>query len=391
MIAAGLTPGDARMAGKTGSNGRARKATTPSTFAGRLTALRRRMKARKVAAYLVSRRRDAFYLTGFTGEDSAMIVTPKQVHLLSDGRFDEVINQECPWVIKRLRKGSLTDEIAHACRDLKIRSLGVQADGLSVADYQAIDKAAKGTKLVAAPAMPAEMRRHKDAVELKAMRKAIRVAEEAFAATCESIRLGQTELDIAARLEFEMKQRGASEPAFATIVAEGPNAALPHAHPGRRKVRSGSAILIDWGARVGTYCSDLTRVIFIGSIPPKFAAMYRVCLDAQLKAIAAIRPGVRMCDVDKVARDIIDASEFKGAFTHGLGHGLGLDVHEPPSLSWRSDEKLAVGMIVTVEPGIYLPGVGGVRIEDDVLVTKGGRRVLTSVEKRLEQMVLPAR
>lgn len=379
------------MAARNTSNGRSGAKRAPALFAGRLSALRRRMRANKIGAYLVSKRRDGFYLTGFTGEDSAMIVTPKHVHLVSDGRFDEVINQECPWVIKRLRKGSLTDEIAVACRELKIRSLGVQADGLSVAEYRALDKAARSTKLAPAPAMPADMRRLKDAAELTAMRKAIRVAEEAFTATCESIRLGQTELEIAARLEFEMKQRGASQAAFPTIVAEGPNAALPHAHPGRRKVRRGSAILIDWGARVGTYCSDLTRVIFIGSIPPKFAAMYGVCLEAQLAAIAAIRPGARMCDVDRVARGIIDAGEFKGAFTHGLGHGLGLDVHEPPSLSWRSDEKLVSGMVVTVEPGIYLPGVGGVRIEDDVVVTRGGCRVLTGVEKRLERMVLPAR
>ena len=187
---------------------------------------------------------------------------------------------------------------------------------------------------------------------------------------------------------MDRKRRGASCPSFATICAEGRNAALPHAHPGTRKVKKGSSILFDWGARVGMYCSDLTRMIFVGSIPEKIGAIYKVVLDAQMSAIAAIKPGRRMCDIDAVARECVKKAGYGEYFNHGLGHGLGLDVHEAPSVSWRSDAKLKVDMLVTVEPGIYLPGVGGVRIEDDVVVTRTGCRVLSRLSKKIEDAVI---
>lgn len=357
-------------------------------IAARLTRCRRRMKKRRIKAYLVTDRADYFYLTGFTGEDSAVLITPRDVHLITDGRFDVSSRTECPWARKWLRKGMLNDEITRACQELKIRSLAFQADHLKFADHSALKKMNKATRLVAAPAIPQTMRRIKSPAELKALRKALRVAEEAFVAMLGSIRIGQTELEMAARLEYEMKVRGASSPAFPTICAEGRNAALPHAMPGRRKVKRGSAILFDWGARVGGYCSDLTRVVFVGSIPRKIGDVYKIVLEAQRRAIAAIRPGRRMCDIDAVARDFITEAGYGDAFNHGLGHGLGLEVHEAPSLSWRSKEKLEAGMVVTVEPGVYLPGVGGVRIEDDVLVTSSGRRVLSRLSTKLGDAVI---
>ncbi|MGB2985984.1 MAG: M24 family metallopeptidase, partial [Phycisphaerae bacterium] len=189
-------------------------------------------------------------------------------------------------------------------------------------------------------------------------------------------------------LEYEMKKRGSSEPAFTTICAEGPNAALPHAYPGKRKVKLGGAILLDWGARIDGYCSDLTRMIFVGSIPRKLGEVYRIVLEAQMRAIAGIRPGERMCDVDAIARNFIAEAGYADEFNHGLGHGLGMEVHEAPALSWRSKEKLEAGMVVTVEPGIYLSGVGGVRIEDDVIVTPTGCRVLSRLSKKLEDAVI---
>jgi Xaa-Pro aminopeptidase len=346
------------------------------------------MKKRRVGAYLVSHRVDHHYLTGFTGEDSAVIIRPRDVQVVSDGRFDESINQECPWARKWLRKGMLNDEIAKVCKELKIRSLAVQQDYMTVADHAAIRKLNKGTRLVGAPPIAATMRRLKSKAELSPMRKALRVAEEAFTAMRASIRVGQTELEIAARLEYEMKKRGAAGPSFPTICAEGPNAALPHAYPGKRKVKRGSAILFDWGAQIDGYCSDLTRMVFVGSIPPKIRAIYPIVLEAQMCAIAAIRPGKRMCDVDAIARNIIAEAGYADEFNHGLGHGLGMEVHEAPSLSWRSKEKLEAGMIVTVEPGIYLAGVGGVRIEDDVLVTAKGCTVLSRLGKKLEDAVI---
>jgi len=346
------------------------------------------MKKGRIRAFLVTKQMDLFYLTGFTGEDSAGLITERAVNLISDGRFEEAIRQECPWVRVWMRKGLLNDEIANVCRKLKIRSLAVQPDGLTVADHAKIQKLNASTKLKNAPPITDNMRRVKDRSEVAALNKAIRNAEEAFLAMKKTIRVGQTELEMAARLEYEMKRRGASGPSFATICAEGPNAALPHAHPGRRKVREGSAVLFDWGARVGMYCSDLTRMVFVGKVPPKIGKIYQIVLEAQQKATQAIRPGARMCDVDEVARNLIKKAGYGKEFNHGLGHGMGLDVHEPPALSWRSDEAFIEGMVVTVEPGIYVPGVGGVRIEDDVFVTRTGPRVLSRLGKRLEDAVL---
>ena len=360
-------------------------------IADRIARCRRQMKKAGVAAYLITNPTDYFYLTGFTGEDSAALVMPRDVHLISDGRFDESMNRECPWANRWMRRGSLNAEIAKACRDLQVRSLAAQTDHLTFGAHAEIRKLGKLRCLEGAPPIVGDMRLRKEKTELTVMRRALRVAEDAFRATVASIRIGQTELQLAARLEYEMKTRGASRPAFPTICAEGRNAALPHAHPGTRKIKPGSAILLDWGARVGGYCSDLTRMVFVGTIPRKIEALYPVVLAAQKRAIAAIRPGKRMCDVDAVARDLIAEAGYGDAFNHGLGHGLGMDVHEAPSLSWRSTQKLEAGMVVTVEPGVYLSGVGGVRIEDDVLVTPTGRRVLSRLGKEMADAVIRPR
>ena len=357
-------------------------------ISGRLAQCRRKMAKHRIHAYLISSPRDYFYLTGFSGEDSAVLLTPRDVHVISDGRFDESSKKECPWARIWMRKGLLNDEIAKACKQLKIKSLAVQPDHLTVGDHATLIKLNKQTRLRNAPEIVARLRCGKSAIELTAIRKALRIAEQAFLATRDSIRIGQTELELAARLEYEMKRRGASEPAFPTICAEGRNAALPHASPGNRKIKRGSAILFDWGARVGGYCSDLTRMVFVGNMPCEIGEVYGIVLEAQRRAIAGIRPGERMCDIDALARSFIADAGYGKAFNHGLGHGLGLNVHEAPSLSWRSKEKLEAGMVVTVEPGVYLPGLGGVRIEDDVLVTPGGRRVLSRLSRKPEDAVI---
>lgn len=359
----------------------------PDAVAAKVKDFRQRLKAAKADAMLVKNEVDYFYLTGFTGADSAALITQREVHVVTDARFLEEIKEEIPWAKVWLRKGLINEEIANACGRIKVKRLAIQPEHLTLSDQKNIKKLTRA-QFVPAPPILHQMRRLKGDDELTALAKAIRVAEEAFLATVQTIRPGQTELEIAARLEFEMKCRGATGPAFNTICAEGPNAAKPHAAPGKRKIKKGSAVLVDWGARVGGYNSDLTRMVFVDSIAPKIREIYAVTLEAQLAAIDAVRPGARMCDVDAVARKIITDAGYGKQFTHGLGHGLGLEVHEAPSLSWRSQEELVSGMVVTVEPGIYLPGVGGVRIEDDVLVTQGGRRVLTHLKKSPDAAVI---
>ena len=365
-----------------------RTSKPPDHIAARLQRFRERMSLKKIKAYLLTNRMDSFYLTGCTAEDSALLVTPKQLRIISDGRFRDSIDEECPWIGKDIRRGSLVAQIAKVCRRLRLLSLAVQGDVVSVDIHRELRKACKPAKLTIAPPIVNQLRRIKDDFEIKAIENASRVAEAAFRSTCRSIRIGQTEQAIAARLEYEMRKRGASEAAFPSIVAEGPNAALPHAFPGERRVAAGSMLLLDWGACVGFYRSDLTRVVGIHRMPPRIAKIYRIVLEAQEKAIAAIRPGRRARDVDAVARAHIRKAGFGKEFSHGLGHGLGLDVHESPRLGHQSKDVLEAGMVVTVEPGVYVKGVGGVRIEDDVLVTADGARVLTRLNKDLASAIV---
>jgi Xaa-Pro aminopeptidase len=284
----------------------------------------------------------------------------------------------------------LKNAIAQAGRQSRIRRLGFQPEHVSVAMLADLRKVLKSTKLVPLPRAVSALRLNKDETEIAAIEESIRIAETAFRKVVSRIRVGMTELDLAADLQHEMIRLGASGPSFPTIVAEGPNSSLPHAKPGKRQIGVGSAVLIDWGAIVGHYCSDLTRVVFIRRIPPRFRRMYESVLAAQLAAISAIRPGVRMCDVDAKARNLLTKAGMGRRFGHGLGHGLGLDIHEAPRLAQKVTDRLEPGMVVTAEPGVYVPGVGGVRIEDDVLVTETGARVLTSLPKNLDAMIVRA-
>ncbi len=358
------------------------------TIQNRLEMVRQALRQKSIPALLVAHRADYFYLTGFTGEDSAVLITGRSVTVITDGRFESAAKKEVAWSKVHFRRGDLTSELVKVIQSSPCQRLAIQADKMTVATRDALRKGLTGVRLVDAPPTISQMRERKSAGELKTMDNAIRVAESAYRAMLKTIRIGQTELELAARLEYEMKRRGSTEPAFGSIVAIDANAALPHAVPGNRRVKSGCMILFDWGATVDGYRSDLTRTVFVGSIPSKFKAIYEAVLTSQKKAIAAIRAGVRMSDVDAIAREHIADCGYGERFTHGLGHGLGLDVHESPSLSWRSDQKLVAGMVVTVEPGIYLPGVGGVRIEDDVRVMGNGCQVMSHLSKSLKSAVI---
>jgi Xaa-Pro aminopeptidase len=224
--------------------------------------------------------------------------------------------------------------------------------------------------------------------EIKAIRAALAIQQQAFVDLRDVLKPGETERQIAASLEFLMRSAGADGPSFPTIVAADANASLPHAVPGDRKLKAGGSVLIDFGARAHGYCSDLTRVVGLGSMPAKIKEIYKVVLEAQLAAIAAIKPGAKLRDIDAAARDVIVKAGYGPQFGHSTGHGIGLDIHEQPTLAARSEGSLEPGHVVTVEPGIYLPGVGGVRIEDDVLVTDKGHTVLSDLPKSLESAII---
>jgi Xaa-Pro aminopeptidase len=355
----------------------------PPLFAERLVRLRSEMERLKLDGYLVLDRRDQYWLTGFTGEDGGVLVSPADVTLLTDGRFEQTAEIEAPWARRILRKTRTPEVTAGILKRSRLARIGFDPAHMNVATHAAISKLIRPARLVSASGLILGMRRRKSPEELQAIRRAIRIAEEAFQAVAQEIRPGQSESQIAAALVFEMLRRGASEPAFPTIVAAGANASLPHYSPTDRKLRPGEPLLIDWGARAGGYVSDLTRMVWTGSIPRELGTIYGVVREAHDRAIAAVRPGVRAVTVDGVARRVIQRAGYGSRFNHALGHGMGLDVHEAPRLGKASRDVLEAGMVITIEPGIYLPGVGGVRIEDDVLVTEDGCQVLTSLPSAL--------
>jgi len=229
------------------------------------------------------------------------------------------------------------------------------------------------------------IRKVKDDNEVDLIRKSVGVAEEAFEAIRSEIKEGQTENYLAGLLVFELRSRGASNSSFPVIVASGTNSSLPHYRPGETLIQRDQPLLIDWGALYKGYCSDLTRTMMVGRVSPKIKQIYKTVLDAQQAAIKFLRPGVTTRQADQVARDVIERAGFGKEFGHGLGHGLGREIHELPSMrKIGGEEELHPGMVVTVEPGIYLPGEGGVRIEDDVLITHSGCEVLTTLDRSFE-------
>lgn len=337
------------------------------------------MREREIGAYLVFDRKDQYYLTGFTGEDGATLITNSRVTLLTDGRFDETADIEAPWARKIVRKQRGADSYVKAIAATRVKTVGFDPNHLTVYLYSELSKRLKPARFKAASGLVTDLRLRKDAGEIAAIRRAILVAQDAFLATRPNIRAGVTEAEVAAQLVYEMAKRGASEPAFGPIVASGANSSLPHYEPRDVKIRSDSIVLIDWGARVDWHISDLTRIVPIGSIPRKLERVYQVVREAHDLAIAATRPGITAGALDAVAREHIRSAGFGDRFSHSLGHGIGLDVHEGPGLRVGADVKLEPGMVVTIEPGVYLPGIGGVRLEDDVLITPEGSETLSSL------------
>ena len=340
---------------------------------------------------LVTRRPDVRYLCGFTGEDSWLLFGPGWTTLITDGRFAEQARAECRSSDIAVRTGTIEARAVTSIKKHRIRRLAIQNTHMTVRSHQMLGDKLPRVRLIGVVNVVPAVRAVKAEQEIRAIRKAIRVAERAFKDLISpgaTALVGQTERAVAARLDHLMRCGGASGPAFETILAAGRHGSLCHYCPGSTVIRRNQAVLIDWGARVDGYCSDLTRVIFTGRIPPKIGEIYRVVLDAQLAGIARIRSGVACKTVDASARAVIATAGYGEQFRHSLGHGIGLEVHESPGLARTQAGRLRSGMVVTVEPGIYLPGVGGVRIEDDVLVTRQGRRRLTSLPRDIEAMVV---
>lgn len=361
-----------------------------SVIEERLEKLRIGLAEKGLDTFLVMVAENRRYLSGFTGEDGqfdetagVLFVTASAAILLTDSRYELQASREAPLFGIRCHQKGWVEAASGILRELDTRRLGFESARISHAQYlelrEGIDRREGSVELVPVENLVERQRLVKSAGEIEATREALRIAEAVFREVVAGLKAGMREMEIAWAMEKGMRESGAESLSFPVIVASGANSALPHAVPGERAVRTGEPILFDWGARLHGYCSDTSRTLVLGDPDDRFLEVHRIVLEAQQAAIAAIKSGVSSRSVDALARGIIDRAGFGGRFGHGLGHGTGLAIHEGPRLSPIRDTILEPGMVVTVEPGIYLPDWGGVRIENQVVVREHGAEVLNTL------------
>ena len=373
---------------------------TSSQLSDRQARVRRRLDTLNLAAFVVTSPANIRYLSNHVGSSGIFVLTRGDAHLLVDARYTEAVRmlQEtasaCPDLVVRHVPDSYEDVLLQCLGDMGATRVGFEAAQVSVARHDAwrrtADRLGLSIGFQATERIVEEARLIKDAYEIATLRDAaVRLAPVA-ASAFEAVATGGSERAVAAVLEAALRRAGYERPAFDTIVASGPNAALPHHRAGDRILSVGDLVVLDFGGVLDGYCSDLTRTVSIGPPSPEARRLYTAVYDAQQAAIESISPGVESVTVDAAARSILQERGLGEAFGHGTGHGLGLDIHEEPRITRpRADipsVRLEPGMVVTIEPGAYLPGFGGVRIEDDVLVTETGHEVLTAVPRDLRSL-----
>jgi Xaa-Pro aminopeptidase len=353
----------------------------------RLERLRAELRARELDSLLVESAVDLRYLLGFTadqGDGLAVLGADGAVLFLTDFRYQEQAAEQVPAEVEtRIVRGELIDSLAESLVG-EVGRLGFDDTELTVARHARLGELLEGrAELVAATGLIRALRVVKDPGEVERIRAAAVLADEALSAILGDGLVGRTERDVAIELEVRMRRLGAEAPSFPPIVAAGAHGALPHAEPRDVEIAPDHLVVIDWGAKLDGYCSDCTRTYATGDrVSYDAREVYEIVRSAQAKALAAVRPGPNGRDLDAVARKAIDDAGYGERFGHGLGHGVGLEIHEPPRLSWRAPEDpLRAGSVVTIEPGIYLPGRLGVRIEDLVVIADDGPEILTHLSK----------
>ncbi|MHC4561274.1 MAG: M24 family metallopeptidase [Planctomycetota bacterium] len=359
-----------------------------NVYAHRRRSLARRLAGENVDAMLLTRSFEVGYLTGYIGAGSLVVGRGWSV-LVTDGIHAEQAEIACDGL--DIHVGVLAKSVKQLLRGRAVKRVGVHGEHVTLVEWLRLQDALGARRLQMVGDLAGELRLVKDAQELRQIRKAVKAAEEGFRVLTRRGRkalVGRAERQVAMELDHLMRQAGADGSAFETIVAAGSGTSQPHYRPGNRRIRLGEPVLFDWGASVGGYLSDLTRVVFTGTIPPKIGQLYEVVRRAQAAAMKAIKPGVMAASVDRAARRVIDEAGYADLFIHGIGHGLGREVHEDPPVTANNVARLRVGMVITVEPGVYVPKLGGVRLEDDVVVTAGGRRKLSSLPVNINEMIL---
>jgi Xaa-Pro aminopeptidase len=355
---------------------------TAAEYEARRRALASEFARRKIDALFVSFLPNVRYLTGFTGSNGALLVTRNRSILFTDSRYKIQAAQETTCTV-RIGKGAVLLDVAAAIARLKARRIGYEPARMTCEYFDSLKgRLPMNASLVPAGGWIEELRMVKSDDELATIRRSVELNSRAFEHTVARLKPGTREQDLAAELEHRMRRLGAEKPSFETIVAGGPHSALPHAQPGTARL-AGGLVVIDMGAMLDGYASDMTRMLHIGAPSAKVKRMYRAVLEAQLAAIDAVRPGARTAAVDGAARRVLKGYGLDRAFTHSTGHGLGLEIHEPPRLGKNDKLRLRAGMAITIEPGVYVEGFGGIRIEDTVVVTERGCEILTPTSKDL--------
>ncbi len=347
----------------------------------RLQRMRQQMHKERVDAYVVIRPENGRYLSGFTGGEATLYITTEKAFLLTDFRYIEQAKGEAPGF--EIIKTGYNHFISLAETGRQAQRVGFEGDFVTYENFGKLKNAFPQAELHSLPNLVNDLRSVKDQTEIKILRRAVAIADDAFASVLKSIEIGQTEEEIGIDLEYSMRRAGASGGSFEFIVASGVRSGLPHGTASSKKIRLGEFLMMDFGAVYQGYCSDITRTVFLGEPEDKHREVYEVVLAAQRAGIAAVAPGRTGKEVDAAARKIIEEAGYGAYFGHGLGHSVGLNIHEGPSLNMREERVLEPDMVITIEPGIYIPDWGGVRIEDIVLVTENGCEVLTQAPKEL--------
>ncbi len=345
--------------------------------------LRKGLEALHIEAALIFEPHNIYYMTGFKGGEGCAVITKDKAYLTTDFRYIEQAQKESPdWEIVRVDNPS--KDLSGFIEGLGIKYVGFEEEFVSFSTYTNLKGSMKGIELVPLNGLIEDIRRVKDEEEIKNIAKAQSLAEEALTYVKSMIRPGITERQLALELEFYIKKKGASGLSFDTIVASGLRSSLPHGQPTDKAVEEGDFVTIDFGIIWDWYCSDMTRTYAVGKISDKQREIYDVVLEAQLTALEGTKAGMTGADVDKLARDVIEKHGYGEYFGHGLGHGVGLQIHELPMVNRRGTKPLQENSIITCEPGIYIPGLGGVRIEDILVVKDNGILNLTHIGKKLE-------
>lgn len=354
--------------------------------AARLSFLQRQMQDEGLDGVLVSHLPNIFYLCGFSGSAALLLITLRGATLLTDSRYTEQAPAEVKNARVRIVRGSLLKAAGEHLARLGLRRFGFEASRLSVLQKNTLDKAGPKMRWLPCDGKIESARAIKDAHELAVMREAADIACSSWQEILPLVKPGVLEIELAAELEFRMRRKGASGPAFDTIIASGPRAALPHAHASSRPIGKNELVVFDLGAILRGYSSDLTRTVFVGRADAEIRHWYSAVLQAHGAARDALRPGVSAGKIDAAARWVLRNAGLDKYFVHSTGHGLGLEVHEMPRLGRGEKTLLRPGMVVTIEPGVYVEGTGGIRIEDDALVTQFGAEVITSANRELMEL-----